>query len=520
MTRILLLTFLLAFMGCSTSKKLINHQHKSFNFSYLVDLQNIKNDQVKVEFLVQGISEDRLEFCLPKIVPGIYGAMNFGQFISRLKAFDAAGEEIKAKKIGTNCWSMEGAAGLAKIEYWVDDTWDNFDMNLEEGFYRSAGSSFSPDHFVLNNNCLLGYLKGYEDKAAQLSIQRPEEMYGATSMQGKLGNKGMDVYEAKSYHELVDSPILYAKADTSILKFPDIEVEVAVYSSSGKKLAKELAEHIRPLIENQRKYLGGKLPVKNYSFLLFHNLNPDENSYMGDGLEHKQSTLILFYMPLDLKIIKDNVYGIASHEFIHTIMPLGIHSEEIANYNYNEPKFSRHIWLYEGMTEYFTIHMPIKNKVQQLPDFFRVLQRKIKESKQFDKELSLTELSMSPMDKQDQYYNVYLKGSLTNMCLDIELRDFSKGEYGVQDMVAQLLAKYGPDRAFKDEEFFEEIIALTKWPGMRNFIEQYLEGTTPLPLKDYFDRVGFTYNEGTLILSENEAASAEQLQLRKYWIDQ
>ncbi|MDW3646298.1 MAG: hypothetical protein R8P61_04470 [Bacteroidia bacterium] len=520
MTRILLFSLLFALMGCSTSKKLSTFQHKSHNFSYLVDLKNIKNDQVKVVFLVQGISEDKMEFCLPKIVPGIYGAMDFGQYISNLKAYDASGKEIRSSKEGTNCWSLEGARNLAKIEYWVDDTWDVFDMTMEENFYRSAGSSFSPDHYVLNNNCLLGYLKGHENKAAQLSIQRPAEMYGATSLQARSGNKLVDVFEAKSYHELVDSPILYAKADTSILKFPDIEVEIAVYSSSGTKLAKELAEHIRPLIENQRKYLGGKLPVKNYSFLLFHNLNPDKYSYLGDGLEHQQSTLILLYMPLDLNVIKGNVYGIASHEFIHTIMPLGIHSEEIANYNYNDPKFSRHIWLYEGMTEYFTIHMPIKNKVQQLPDFFRVLQRKIKESKQFDKDLSLTELSLSPMDKQDQYYNVYLKGTLTNMCLDIELRDYSKGEYGVQDMVAQLLAKYGPDRAFKDDEFFEEIIALTKWPGMRNFIEQYIEGTTPLPLKDYFERVGFKYNEGTLILSENEAASAEQLQLRKYWIDQ
>ncbi|MEL6254535.1 MAG: hypothetical protein AAFR87_21175, partial [Bacteroidota bacterium] len=464
MTRILLLIFLLALMGCSTSKKLVNHQHKSFNFSYLVDLQNIKNDQVKVEFLVKGISERQLEFCLPKIVPGIYGAMDFGQYISRLKAYDAAGQEIKSTKSGINCWKLEKAGNLSKIEYWVDDTWDVFDMDMEEGFYRSAGSSFSPDHFVLNNNCLLGYLKGYEHKTAQLSILRPAGIYGATSMQAKSGSKTIDVFEAKSYHELVDSPILYAKADTSILKFPDIEVEIAVYSSSGTKLAKELAEHIRPLIENQRQYLGGKLPVKNYSFLLFHNLNPDKYSYMGDGLEHQRSTLILLYMPLDINVIKDNIYGIASHEFIHTIMPLGIHSEEIANYDYNDPKFSRHLWLYEGMTEYFTIHMPIKNKVQGLPDFFRVLQRKIKESKQFDKELSLTELSLSPMDKQDQYYNVYLKGTLTNMCLDIDLRDYSNGVYGTQEMVAQLLAKYGPDRAFKDDEFFEEVIALTQWP--------------------------------------------------------
>ena len=164
MIRILLFSLFLGLMGCSTSKKLSTYQHKSLNFSYLVDIKNIKDDQVKVDFLVQGISEDQLEFCLPKIVPGIYGAMDFGQYISKLKAFDASGAEIKTSKNGTNCWKLESAASLARIEYWVDDTWDVFDMNMEENFYRSAGSSFSPDHYVLNNNCLLGYLKGYENK--------------------------------------------------------------------------------------------------------------------------------------------------------------------------------------------------------------------------------------------------------------------------------------------------------------------------------------------------------------------
>ncbi|MEM6804046.1 MAG: hypothetical protein AAF696_21760 [Bacteroidota bacterium] len=520
MRKLLLICLLIGLWGCKSTKKLSSFTHKTHNFTYLVNLEKVVNDRLEVEFLIQGVSQEKLAFCFPKIVPGIYGAMDFGQYISSLNVYDSKGQKLELKKNGTNCWEILGARDIAKITYWVDDTWDVFNMEQEENFYRSAGSSFSADHFVINNNCILGYLRGFENKSAQLSIQKPEDMYGATSLIGKSGTKNIDVFEGKSYHELVDSPILYAEADTTQLHFPDIDVEIAVYSSSGTKLSKDLAEHIRPLLMNQREYLGGNLPVKNYSFLLFHNLNPDKYSYLGDGLEHRQSTLILLYMPLDLNFIKENVYGIASHEFIHTIMPLGIHSEEIANYDYNDPKFSRHIWLYEGMTEYFTIHMPIKQKIQELPDFFRVLQRKIKESKSFDPNLSLTELSVSPMDKQDQYYNVYLKGSLTNMCLDIDLRDYSKGEYGVQDMVAQLLEKYGPERAFKDDEFFEEVIALTKWPGMRAFIEAYIVGSKALPLKAYFERVGLKFEEGSGIIQENEEATDSQLQLRKYWLDQ
>ena len=36
-----------------------------------------------------------------------------------------------------------------------------------------------------------------------------------------------------------------------------------------------------PLLESQAQYLGGELPVDKYTFLLYHNLNTEEDGYMG-----------------------------------------------------------------------------------------------------------------------------------------------------------------------------------------------------------------------------------------------
>jgi predicted metalloprotease with PDZ domain len=33
--------------------------------------------------------------------------------------------------------------------------------------------------------------------------------------------------------------------------------------------------------------------------------------------------------------------------------PLSIHSKEIQDFDYNDPKMSQHLWMYEGVTEYF-----------------------------------------------------------------------------------------------------------------------------------------------------------------------
>src|SRR5690606_28667604 len=115
--------------------------------------------------------------------------------------------------------------------------------------------------------------------------------------------------------------------------------------------------------------------------------------HFADGWEHNQSTLVLMYAPLDREILRRDVFNIVSHEFFHTLIPLGLHSREIANFDFNNPTFSKHLWLYEGMTEYFTIHMPVKQRMRSLDEFIRTVEGKISGMKKFDNSVSFTELS-------------------------------------------------------------------------------------------------------------------------------
>lgn len=513
--RILLLALILS--GCKSTQPISTTKDAALTYRYRVDLGALKNDQLTVNLEVEGLIPGNLTFCLPKIVPGIYGAMDFGQYVSNLKAVDKKGNALRVQQLDTNCWSIGQAYDIARISYQVDDGWEEFGRKSTKGFYRSSASTFKDSTFVINSNCLFGYFRGYTQQAVEVVVDKPSSLYAATSLKQKGGNAKQDLFKASSYHDLLDQPILYAKPDTSLIQLPNIEVEVACYSTSGESIAKDIAAFIEPLLINQTKYLGDKLPVDKYTFLIYHHSEPNQNFYMGDGLEHANSTLILLYMPLDRQVIKETVYGIASHEFFHILMPLGLHSHEIEDYDYNEPTFSKHLWLYEGMTEYFTIHMPVKTGIQSQEEFCKVVERKIREMQSFDPDLSLTSLSKAPMEKQDQYYNVYLKGALLNLCLDIRLRELSKGEFGVQDLVEQLIEKYGPDRPFQDDRLFDEIISLTGFSALAEFFQQYVEGTTPLPLQESLHKVGFLLVDGTI--RPVEQLDPQQAQLREAWLN-
>ena len=420
-----------------------------------------------------------------------------------------------------NQWQINKGDQIASIAYDVDDGWEVFDLDVKADFYNSASCSFNEQSFILNNNCLFGYFDQLTKHPINIEIKRPTALYAATQLP-KKAFETYDQFTVSDYHALVDNPILYSEPDTAHFNIDDVHVEVACFSTSSEKISSEIAAYIQPLLANQKAYLGGKLPVEDYTFLIYHNLNPDKNSYIGDGLEHSNSTLILLYMALDLKLIKENVYGIASHEFFHTIMPLALHSFEIENYNFNGPKLSKHLWLYEGMTEYYTIHMPIFNGIQTQKQFVKEVEQKIADMQQFKDGLPLTTLSLNAMDRQDQYYNVYLRGTLVNLCLDIYLKSETKGAFGVKSLVTKLLQKYGPDRPFEDEALFAEIATLcdAHQVDVRTFFADYIENNKPLPLAEMFDKVGYNYDTSTRKIKVKADANADQLAARKWWINQ
>jgi predicted metalloprotease with PDZ domain len=90
---------------------------------------------------------------------------------------------------------------------------------------------------------------------------------------------------------------------------------------------------------------------------------------------------------------------------------------------------------------------------------------------------------------KDQYLNVYEKGTLIGMCIDIIIREKSNGERGILDLMQKLSKKYGAEKPFNDDELFDEITSLT-YPEVGAFLETYVAGPTPIPYDVYFAKVG------------------------------
>jgi predicted metalloprotease with PDZ domain len=474
------------------------------SYQYTVDLTKVKDDKIYVELAAPPITQNEITFYLPKIVPGTYAIASYGRYVSDLNAYDKKGKKLTVEKIDENSWKIKDATKIKKISYWVDDSFDTEKEGPE--IFWPAGTNIEADkNFVINTSGFFGYIKDQKDIPFQFNIIRPKDFYGSTGLIAtqtgqtisalKLeksstdNQKLVDVYRAADYDQLVDSPLMYSKPDTAIIHVGNTEVLIGSYSPSGKITAKQIAASIQEVLQAQAKYLGGKLPVDKYAFIFYFTDKP-VTSY--GALEHSYSSL--YYMPeATIDEMNQQLRDFAAHEFFHIVTPLTVHSHEIDDFDFNDPKMSQHLWMYEGVTEYFAGNMQMKYGLISLEQYLMMLYQKMETADQFLDNVPFTDISKLTLDKyHDQYYNVYQKGALIGLCLDIKLRKLSAGKYGLQNLMLDLSKKYGKNKAFNDNDLFDEITKMT-YPEIGQFFTRYVKGTESLPLQEVFGDVGILY---------------------------
>lgn len=485
------LTLLLSFLFISNAVLIAQQAEQTEAYQYNVDLNNVQEDQLLVELILPTeISDKDLTFKFPKIIPGTYEISDYGQFVSSLKAFDKKGREFGVERIDQNTWKIAGKK-IYRLTYLIQDSWD---ADLREAIFEPGGTNFEASkNFVLSANGCFGFFEGKEKLPYVVTYNRPSNFYAATSLKRIGGDFDSDIFKAQDYHELVDAPVMYSVADTVNFKLGYGDIQISVYSPNGVVTAEDVAKKVRPMLEAQNQYLGNILPVDRYSFIIYLSPNGYPSGSVG-ALEHARSSLFCLIEEKPEKISK-MIVDIASHEFFHMVTPLYIHSEEIHDFDFVNPKMSKHLWLYEGVIEYMAQHMQAKYDLVSNEDFLVTVRDKVRNSTRFKQGISLTEMSknclIEPYSKQ--YQNIYYKGAIVAMCLDLELLKLSKGKYDIQMLLRDLSGFYGQDAPFQDEELFQKIIEITGFKQLKSFFEKYIEGTEVPNYNDFVKPFGVEY---------------------------
>ncbi len=462
------------------------------SYHFFIDLTKVKGHKLEITLVPPDLVSDTVIYHFPAIVPGTYAVYDFGRFVSDFTVSDQNGSLIKTERLDINSWKISGARNIQKITYWVEDTWNSGikgNIVFEPGGTNLEGGK----NFLINTHGFFGYFEEYTHVPFELEFRKPAGFYGSTSLIAERPTSLTETYQVSDYMRLVDSPIMFCVPDTTTLNIGGAKILISVYAAKKGNIAKLLANNIEVILQAQKDYLGGRLPINKYAFIIYMFSGTTHSGAYG-ALEHSYSSFYVLPEMEPAELGKE-VRDFAAHEFFHILTPLSIHSEEIGNFDFNVPKMSKHLWLYEGVTEYFAGHVQINQGLQKAADYLEVLHKKMDGKDAYNDTLAFTKMSLGCLNTyKDQYDNVYQKGALIGLCLDIELRKRSDGKYGVMNLLQDLAKVYGVTKSFKDDELFGEITRLT-YPEIGDFLNSYVGGNRPLPLPEVLNLVGINYQE-------------------------
>ncbi|WGD34630.1 peptidase M61 [Olleya sp. YS] len=510
-----------------------------------IDLSKVVNDKAPVTINPGRFTEETVTYRLPRVVQGTYSVSDFGKYIDDFKAFDYKGNELATNKVDTNTWAISNATELDYITYNANDTFDQ-EANSGGGIggevpFSPAGTNIESTNYVLNLHGFIGYFDNLKDSQYSLDVTAPASFKRTSALQetGKTTSKDGQLvtssYFAPRYFDITDNPMFYGDLDVEEFQVGDIKIVLSVYSPNKVHSAAQIKSVMEKMMQAQKTYLGDINSTPRYDIYLYLSEGKPESPKGFGALEHHTSTVVVLSESMPFEALAESMIDVVSHEFFHIVTPLSVHSEDVHYFDYNQPTFSKHLWMYEGVTEYFATLFQVDQGLIDEEEFYGDILSKIQTASNMNDSMSFTEMSENVLDDPyaPQYYNVYMKGALIGMCIDILMREESNGNRGILSLMKELSNKYGKNKPFEDDKLIEEITAMT-YPSVGEFLNTHVVGGTPIDYSKFFEKVGLTMdsgrvktnyiqNDGVLIFAPNRETMtipfSEAVKDNSFWAD-
>ena len=491
-------------VGCGSAKPKADDLAVNNPIETALDLTAVVDDKVPVTINPGRFTTETVTYRLPRVVQGTYSVSDFGKYIEGMKALDYKGNELEVTKVDTNTWSIADATNLDKLTYYVNDT---FDIESTGGIggenpFSPAGTNIEEDNYVLNLHGFIGYFDSLKNNQYALDVTAPATFVRTSALEDRGMKSSADgksitsSYFAQRYFEITDNPMMYGKLDVEEFMVGDIKIVLSVFSPNKVHTAASQKETVYKMMQAQKKYLGEINSTARYDIYLYLSDGSDTAPKGMGALEHHTSTVVVLPESSSKEGLAASIIDVVAHEFFHIVTPLSVHSEDVHYFDYNKPTFSKHLWMYEGVTEYFAQHFQVYEGLIEPTDFYNTIMTKIATSKNLDDAMSFTVMSENVLEEPyaHNYYNVYMKGALIGMCIDILMRKESDGNRSMLSLMKELSAKYGKEKPFDDDKIIAEITEMT-YPSVGEFLKTHVEGDVPINYNQFFEMVGLTMGE-------------------------
>jgi predicted metalloprotease with PDZ domain len=442
----------------------------------------------------------------------LYEIRDFASRVREVKASNESGP-LPIEKLDKQTWRVTGS-GTITLQY--DMFWD------EPGPFASQLNS---EHAFINPAMILMYVPDRRHEEARCGFADvPNEWRVETLARlGSSQSSGQEigwVVTSETYDTLADSPIEIGKFEVFVLSPSLPHVSVVVHGKIDK--LSEFQTKLTRICEYEISLMGGA-PFERYTFI-FH---VGENAGSG-GMEHANGTAISGRT-------ENMLLSVSAHEFFHLWNVKRIRPASLEPVDYTKEQYTKSLWFAEGVTSTYERYTLLRTGLWNKDLFYNQLGRQIGElesraanSWQSAEQSSLdTWFEKYPVYVQgDHSVSYYTKGAIVGVLLDLWVREQTNDARSLDDMMRALNERFGKTgKPYRDREDLEAVCSQTAKKSCKEFFDNFVSGTKPLPYDEYFSFAGWKIRRvvhtspqmGTQTafeISEDESATEKQKRIR------
>ncbi len=423
--------------------------------------------RIDLHFSCQAGEKVRLQ--LPAWRAGRYQLANYAQNLRGLTAETRGGQAISLQKITKDCWALE-------IE-------ESTQIHLSYAYWAGkmdAGSAWADDEQIYVNlvNCCFEIL-GRREEAYEVHLNLPNYPKQLLT----LKQTGTATWIAENYQVLADATVLAAK-----------KVELETYAIGTNlfhawfhgEIHFDRSQFIHQLQAFSNRMIAdfGSFPEEEYHFIF--QLLPYSHYH---GVEHRRGTVITFGPASSLAESEamEELLGISCHELYHAWNVCRIRPKEFLPYDFSKVTYTQAGLVLEGVTTYFGDLYLLKAGVYDLPTYLRHFEKILRrESNHFGwRNASIEESSIDlwldgyVAGITDRKVNIYSRGALLSLCLDVML--LQEGS-SLAEVMKEMWVSFGmPFRGYEVQDF-EKLVAtrVSNPEKITQFFDGYVRGKEDL----------------------------------------
>jgi predicted metalloprotease with PDZ domain len=443
---------------------------------YTVSLAAYQEHRVHVQMeLPAGERQRRVQ--LP-VWNALYQVRDFAQYITWVRVKGQPENALTIRSIDKTTWEVNGAQNGAVVEYEI--------LAVLSGPY---GAQLNASHAFFNLAEVLMYLP--DARNAKLRLQFTNAPAGwkfATALPAEG-----DVFRAKNYDQLVDSPVEIGTFTESDFDEGGGHYRVVVDADPSDYDMQKIVANLQRMVAAATGWMEDR-PFQTYIFLYHFPRGPG-----GGGMEHAYCTAI----DVNALSVRENpaaLNGVTAHEFFHLWNVKRIRPQSLEPIDYSKENYTRALWFSEGVTSTVEDIILVRAGLLDEPGFLRKLSEQITELEQRPAHLTQS-AEVSSLDawlEKYPYYreaersiSYYNKGDLLGVLLDLKVRDASVGKASLRNVFQWMNENYARQgKFFPDSAGVRAAAENVSHGDLAAFFAKYVAGLDEIPWDDFFKTVG------------------------------